>query len=67
MARLFELMHENVEVDFDTLKDVVHQSNVEDGTVEKKIGLARKLIERYNVPVELVVSDRCLLRRDKAK
>ncbi len=65
MARLFDLVHKQDEIEFDTLKETVHQATVEDDTVKKKITGARELVKAYKLPFELVISDRRLLRRDK--
>jgi hypothetical protein len=58
-------MNENIEVSFETLEDKVHQTKVGDDAIEKKITLARRMIDKNNLPIELVVCDRRLLRRDK--
>jgi hypothetical protein len=66
-ARLFELMDRNEAVDFDTLKDEVHQADVDDDAVEKMIKNARKLIKTYHLAASLTVSDRRVSRRYTAK
>jgi hypothetical protein len=63
VPRFLELIEDQDEVTFEDIRDKVHGANVEDDAIRKTVVNARKFIVKANMPYELVVSSRTVLKK----